>query len=37
MEYCRDGGEFMVLKLDRFGLSLQQLMELVNELKDRGL
>ncbi len=37
MDYCREGDEFVVWKLDRFGRSLQELIELVNELKGRGV
>lgn len=37
MEFCREGDELVVWKLDRFGRSLQELIGLVNELKDRGV
>ena len=37
MDYCREGDEFVVWKLDRFGRSLRELIELVNELKGRGV
>ena len=37
MNYCREGDQFVVWKLDRFGRSLQELIELVNELKARGV
>lgn len=37
MDYCREDDEFVVWKLDRFGRSLQELIELVNELKSRGI
>lgn len=35
MDYCRKGDELVVWKLDRFGRSLQELIELVNALKER--
>ena len=35
MEFCREGDELVVWKLDRFGRSLQELIELVNELNSR--
>ena len=37
MDYCREGDEFVVWKLDRFGRSLQELIELVEVLKERGV
>lgn len=37
MEFCREGDEFVVWKLDRFGRSLQELIELVSVLKERGV
>lgn len=37
MEFCREGDEFVVWKLDRFGRSLQELIELVGVLKKRGV
>jgi DNA invertase Pin-like site-specific DNA recombinase len=36
MDYCRDGDELVVWKLDRFGRSLRELIDLVNELRERG-
>jgi hypothetical protein len=33
MGFCREGGEFVVWKLDRFGRPLQELIELVGALK----
>jgi DNA invertase Pin-like site-specific DNA recombinase len=36
-EFCRQGDEFVVWKLDRFGRSLQELIELVGVLKERGV
>src|SRR5215210_7846806 len=35
MNFCREGDEFVVWKLDRFGRSLQELIELVGVLKER--
>jgi DNA invertase Pin-like site-specific DNA recombinase len=37
MEFCREGDELVVWKLDRFGRSLQELIELVGILKERGV
>ena len=37
MEFCREGDELVVWKLDRFGRSLQELIGLVNELNERGV
>jgi DNA invertase Pin-like site-specific DNA recombinase len=37
MYYCREGDELVVWKLDRFGRSLRELIDLVNELRDRGV
>lgn len=37
MEFCREGDEFVVWKLDRFGRSLQELIELVGVLKEQGV
>ncbi len=37
LEFCREGDEFVVWKLDRFGRSLQELIELVGVLKERGV
>ena len=37
LEYCRKGDELVVWKLDRFGLSLKELIELVNGLSERGI
>jgi len=37
MDYCREGDVLVVWKLDRLGRSIKELIELVNELKDRGV
>ncbi len=37
LEFCREGDELVVWKLDRFGRSLQELIELVGVLKKRGV
>jgi DNA invertase Pin-like site-specific DNA recombinase len=37
LEYCREGDELVVWKLDRFGRSLKELIELVNGLSERGI
>ena len=37
MDYCREGDEMVVWKLDRFGRSLRELIDLVNELSKRGV
>lgn len=37
IEFCREGDELVVWKLDRFGRSLQELIGLVNELNERGV
>ena len=37
LDYCREGDELVVWKLDRFGRSLQELIELVNGLHERGV
>jgi DNA invertase Pin-like site-specific DNA recombinase len=37
MDYCREGDEFVVWKLDRFGRSLQELIGLVGVLKERDI
>jgi DNA invertase Pin-like site-specific DNA recombinase len=37
MDYCREGDELVVWKLDRFGRSLRELIDLVNELRERGV
>ena len=37
LEYVREGDALVVWKLDRFGRSLQELIELVGELKERGV
>ena len=37
MDYCREGDEMVVWKLDRFGRSLRELIDLVNELRKRGV
>ena len=37
MDYCREGDELVVWKLDRFGRSLRELIDLVNALRERGV
>lgn len=37
IDYYREGDEFVAWKLDQFGRSLQGLLEMVNELKGRGV
>ena len=37
LEFCREGDEFVVWKLDRFGRSLKELIELVGSLRERGI
>jgi DNA invertase Pin-like site-specific DNA recombinase len=37
LEYCREGDELVVWKLDRFGRSLKELIELVNGLRERDI
>ena len=37
MEFCREGDEFVVWKLDKFGRSLKELIELVGGLRERGV
>jgi DNA invertase Pin-like site-specific DNA recombinase len=37
MDCCREGDEMVVWKLDRFGRSLRELIDLVNELRKRGV
>ena len=37
LEFCREGDELVVWKLDRFGRSLQELIGLVGGLKERGI
>ena len=37
IDYCRKGDALMVWKLDRFGRSLKELIELVNGLNQRGV
>ncbi len=37
LEYCREGDELVVWKLDRFGRSLKELIELVNSVRERGI
>jgi DNA invertase Pin-like site-specific DNA recombinase len=37
LDYCREGDELVVWKLDRFGRSLKELIELVNGLNERGV
>jgi len=37
MDYCREGDELLVWKLDRFGRSLRELIDLVNELREHGV
>ena len=36
MDYCREGDELVVWKLDPFGRSLRELIDLVNALRERG-
>ena len=36
VDYCREGDELVVWKLDRFGRSLCELIDLVNALRERG-
>lgn len=35
-DYCREGDELVVWKLERFGRSLCELIDLVNALRERG-
>ena len=37
LEFCREGDRLSVWKLDRLGRSIKELIELVNELQDRGV
>ena len=37
LEYAREGDALVVCKLDRFGRSLQELIELVGDFKERGV
>jgi DNA invertase Pin-like site-specific DNA recombinase len=37
LEFCRKGDALVVWKLDRLGRSLRELIDLVNELQDRGV
>jgi DNA invertase Pin-like site-specific DNA recombinase len=37
LEYVREGDALVAWKLDRFGRSLQELIELVGDLKERGV
>ena len=37
IDYCREGDALVVWKLDRFGRSLKELIELVNGLNERGV
>ena len=37
LDYCREGDALVVWKLDRLGRSLRELIDLVNELQDRGV
>lgn len=37
LDYCREGDALVVWKLDRFGRSLKELIELVNGLNERGV
>ena len=37
MDYCREGDELVVWKLDRFGRSLRELIDLVNGVRERGV
>lgn len=37
LDYCREGDRLVVWKLDRLGRSLRELIDLVNELAERGV
>jgi DNA invertase Pin-like site-specific DNA recombinase len=37
LEFCREGDELVIWKLDRFGRSLKELIELVGDLRERGV
>jgi DNA invertase Pin-like site-specific DNA recombinase len=37
MDFCWEGDELVVWKLDRFGRPLRELIDLVNELRGRGV
>jgi len=37
LDYCREGDALVVWKLDRLGRSLRELIDLVNELQERGV
>ncbi len=37
LDYCREGDVLVVWRLDRLGRWIKELIELVNELKDRGV
>lgn len=37
LDYCRQGDELVVWKLDRLGRSLRELIDLVNEMRERGV
>lgn len=37
LDYCRAGDVLVVWRLDRLGRSIRELIELVNDLKDRGV
>jgi DNA invertase Pin-like site-specific DNA recombinase len=37
LDYCREGDELVVWKLDRFGRSLKEFIELVNGVRERGI
>lgn len=37
IDFCREGDELVVWKLDRFGRSLRELIDLVNVLRERGV
>lgn len=37
LDYCREGDRIVVWKLDRLGRSLRELIDLVNELAERGV
>jgi len=37
LDYCTEGDELVVWKLDRFGRSLKELIELVNGVRERGI
>jgi DNA invertase Pin-like site-specific DNA recombinase len=37
MDYCRDGDTFVVWKLDRLGRSTRQVLDLVEQLREKGV